>query len=380
MASLSGDAIAMPPSSVVFAALAVLLVVGVPVAWAVSRRRAVGPATAGPTAGTDERRPVDHREVPGLARGSAGDGATREWLRRLHAVGMEGRAFSQGAVVAGSPHAGVVARAVATLDRIETQPRYTPRRPHLLPQLMRTVSDPEASGKAIAAIAGQDPVLAGNLLRIASSALYRGQSRPVEDLAHAVAMVGTDGLRQLIAVALVQPVMGGGGSGPFRQLADLVWEHTQLSAAAAADHAQLVERGDAFSAQLAGLTHGLGAAAVARVARDQYGRQPALAPDAGVVEALLDAWATPTALRIATRWELSAPVHQALEDQQQETPRTALGRSLRFGRLAGALVVLCRHGRMDEAEALRTLAPSGAGEATATIWKRLRRGVEDPAA
>lgn len=369
----------MPSSTVVFAGLAVLLVAALSIGWTVSRRRTTvrSPAPAVPA---DGLRSNGLRDMPGLARGGTGDREGRELLQRLHAIGMEGRAFSHGAVVAGSPHADVVARAVATLGRIETQPRYTPRRPHLLPQLMRTVSDPDVSGKAIAAIAGQDPVLAGNLLRIASSALYCGQARPVEDLAHAVAMVGTDGLRQLIAVALVQPVMGGGGSGPFRQLADLVWEHTLLSAAAAADHAHLVEREEAFSAQLAGLTHGLGAAAVARVARDQYGRHPALAPDADVVEALLDAWATPTALRIAMKWELSAPIRQALEDQQQETPRTALGRSLRFGRVAGALVLLCRQGRMDEPEALRSLAPSGASEATVTIWKRLRRGADEAVA
>jgi len=372
----------MPPSSVVVAGFAVLLVAGVSIGWMTLRRR--GSATAGSGRGQGAAfgtsRSGEPSDTAGLARDHAGDREGRELLRRLYAVGTEGRAFSHGAVVAGSPHAEIVARAVGTLDRIDTQPRYTPRRPHLLPQLMRTVSDPDASGKAIAAIAGQDPVLAGNLLRIASSPLYCGQSRPVEDLAHAVAMVGTDGLRQLIAVALVQPVMGGGGTGPFRRLADLVWEHTLLSAAAAADHAQLVERADAFSAQLAGLTHGLGAAAVARVARDQYGRRPALAPDADVVHALLDAWATPTALRIAAKWELSAHVHQALEDQQQESPRTALGRSLRFGRMAGALVLLCREGRMDEADAMRTLAPSGAAETIAIIWKRLSRGADAPGA
>jgi len=75
---------------------------------------------------------------------------------------------------------------------------------------MRTVNDPNASGSAIAAIIGQDPTLAGNLLRIANSAFYRVQSTPVESVDRAVAMVGTDGIRRIIAAALVQPVMSDG--------------------------------------------------------------------------------------------------------------------------------------------------------------------------
>ncbi len=279
--------------------------------------------------------------------------------------------------MAGTAHADVVARSVATLATIETQPRYTPRRPQLLPQLMRTVNDPNASGQAMAAIIAKDPALAGNLLRIASSALYCVQSRPVENIAHAVAMVGTDGIRQLIAAALVQPVMGAAGGGSFGRLAAIIWDHTLLSSAAAADHAAAVERDDAFSAQLLGLMQGLGSATVARVARDQYAKRPGLVPDASVVAALLDGWAAPTARRFAEKWTLPARICQALDDQQHGVEPDSLGRSLRFGRSAAALAMLCKHGRAEEGEALAALASiEPRGHATADIWRRLRRGAE----
>lgn len=358
-----------------------LLVVGI-AGWVIRRRYASVPADASFGPATRARlAPAGPRETQAASRdrpsSDPGDVQGQDLLHRLHAVAFEDVAFSQDAIVAGTAHANVVTHAVSTLARIETQPRYTPRRPQLLPQLMRTVNDPRASGQAMAAIIAKDPALAGNLLRIASSALYCVQSRPVENIAHAVAMVGTDGIRQLIAAALVQPVMGAAGGGAFGRLATIIWDHTLLSAAAAADHAALVERDDAFSAQLLGLMQGLGSATVARVARDQYARHPGLVPDASVVAALLDGWAAPTARRLADKWTLPGRISQALDDQQRGVAPDSLGRSLRFGRSAAALAMLCKHGRVEEGEALRVLASiEHRGHATADIWKRLRRGAE----
>lgn len=371
----------MPTPSLLLTGLVVLLVVGI-AGWVVRRRYAPVPADAPSRPAARARlAPASVREPRTAPRhrhsSDPGDAQGQDLLHRLHAVAFEDVAFSHDAVVAGTAHADVVSHAVSTLAKIETQPRYTPRRPQLLPQLMRTVNDPHASGHAMAAIIAKDPALAGNLLRIASSALYCVQSRPVENIAHAVAMVGTDGIRQLIAAALVQPVMGAAGSGAFGQLATIIWDHTLLSAAAAADHAALVERDDAFSAQLLGLMQGLGSATVARVARDQYARRPGLVPDATVVAALLDGWSAPTARRIAEKWALPERICQGLDDQQRGTVPDSLGRSLRFGRSAAALAMLCENGRAQEDEALLLLASIEPREqVTADIWKRLRRGVD----
>lgn len=300
---------------------------------------------------------------------------TTELRHRLHALAFEdgapGRAVSDSA----DGHAAVTAAALAILSKIETQPRYTPRRPMLLPQLMRTVNDPDASGRAMAAIIGQDPTLAGNLLRIANSAFYRVQSTPVESIDRAVAMVGTDGIRQIIAAALMQPVLSNDG-GVFGRFPTIVWDHTLVAATAAADHAALVEREDAFAAQLVALLQGLGSIIVVQVVRDQYATRPTLVPDASVARAVLDRWAVATARRIAESWELSDRIGVALADQQRDvapSELSPLGRSLRFGEAAGALSMLCTHGRMDDAEARRLMASLGASAAASeNIWMRIR--------
>lgn len=343
--------------------------------WHLRRAPAVLRATtaASPVHG-DDSEPVEDAADPAVPVDAADPAVlARDLLGRFHAVALGGKP-----VVMRPGHAEVVAGTVEVLEHIEARPHYTPRRPNLLPQLMRKVNDPDASGKAIAAIIARDPALAGNLLRYANSALYRVQSKPVESIERAVALVGTDGIRQIIAAVLVQPVMGAGG-GVFARFAPVTWEHTLLSAAAAADHAKLVERDDAFAAQLLGLLHGLGATIVTRVVRDQYARQRGLVANASLAAGLLDQWAAPTACRLARKWELSGRIIQALDEQSLEDPAamSALGRSLRFGRLAGSLALLSRQGRLDPSCALPALAvvePRSAS--TPAIWERLRHGVD----
>src|SRR5690606_36583733 len=318
-------------------------------AW-LGRRRAVAPVR--------ERRPPARRNAaagfppdPSIA---VAAGLRRELLKELHALPFD-PAAGEPAAVAGPDHARVVSHAVEALRRVGTDIRSTPRRPGLLPQLMRTLNDPDASGIAIARIVGQDPTLAARLLKIANSALYRVQARPVESLERAVASVGSDGIRRLAAAALVQPVMGAPGDGVFGHLARQVWTHTALSSAAAAEHARRGSGADPFVVQLGGLMVGLGSAVVVRPVREQYVRRPALVPDAGATFALLDGWSAPVARRIARQWALPDPLGLLLDAVQEEGSAAANVRSLRFGSIAASLAMLCHEGALDEQEALGRL-------------------------
>ena len=77
----------------------------------------------------------------------------------------------------------------------------------------------------ISRIIAQDPALTGNLLRIANSPIYRVSSLPVESIDRAVTLVGVQGIRSIIATALLQPVMSG-RQRTFSRFPELVWEHT----------------------------------------------------------------------------------------------------------------------------------------------------------
>ncbi|WP_435003754.1 HDOD domain-containing protein [Xanthomonas arboricola] len=295
-------------------------------------------------------------------------------LRRMYAAVMSTPALADGHLPTDPAQAAVLAAVGAALDHVDLRPQLLPRRPQLLPQLMRAVNDPDASGRGIAAIIAQDPALAANLLRIANSALYRPQGGPLESLERAVVHIGTEGVRQIVAAAVMQPVLSLEG-GLYARLPAAVWDYALRTAAAAA--AYMRERGgDTLSAQLAGLLQGLGAVVILRVLRDTYAERPSLPYSLEVAAALVERHTAAVAKTIATTWDLPAALGTALDEQRPEHDTTlltsSLGMALRYGRLAAALAMLARNGAEQEEHALSvlsTLEPDHA--ANAALWQRL---------
>ena len=193
--------------------------------------------------------------------------------RGLHALALYPRLAGESTPVQAAGLGEAVARALQDRNWAARQPR----RPQLLPQLIQTVNDDAASARVMAAIIGQDPVLTGNLLRIANSPAYKVHERPVESLQRAVTLVGTEGVRQIISAVLVQPVMQVQCE-VFPQFSAIIWEHALLASRAAADHARTVTFGDAFAAQWLGLVQGLGASLVMRQLLQGQARGEAVEP------------------------------------------------------------------------------------------------------
>src|SRR5215218_6941397 len=75
-------------------------------------------------------------------------------------------------------HAPVFVAVQQILERIEARPEYIPRRPQLLPKLLATVNDNEATMAEMSRIIAQDPALTANLIRIANSPIYRATGLP----------------------------------------------------------------------------------------------------------------------------------------------------------------------------------------------------------
>ncbi|MBB3800771.1 HD-like signal output (HDOD) protein [Xanthomonas arboricola] len=368
--------------------IAVAMIVGALV-WMHMRQRAPAPAApdapttrpantaaaATPAVAPPSQPPHVPQPTHGVAHSSPTDPPPmRPLLRRMYAAVMANPSLAD-ASLPGDPAQLAVLEAVGhALAHVDLRPQLLPRRPHLLPQLMRAVNDPDASGRGIAAIIAQDPALAANLLRIANSALYRPQGGPLESLERAVVHIGTEGVRQLVAAAVMQPVLSLDG-GLHARLPAAVWDYALRTAAAAAAYVR--ERGgDTLSAQLAGLLQGLGAVVILRVLRDTYAERPGLPYSLEIAAALFERHTAAVAKTIATTWDLPAALGTALDEQRPEHDPTLLasplGRALRYGRLAAALAMLARHGAEQEEHALSvlsTLEPDQA--ANAALWQRL---------
>jgi len=294
-----------------------------------------------------------------------------ETFARLHQL-----SFGPAAVTAAWPpdHAEVISATAEVLQGASTEDRYTPRRPSLLPQLLRAVNDEDVSRRELVTIISKDPSLVGNLLKMANSSFYRVSAQAVESIDRAVVILGNDGIRSLIAAALAQPIFQIRG-GEFPRFPEIAWEHTFRTASATVAHSAIVEKSDPFAAQLLGLVAGMAGIVVFRVALDQYEARPKLRPHPGVMASLLDTQAVAVAKRISVSWGLSDRISAALDDQTTAVAadrQTALGRSLMFGRLASALAVLYTHKSIDDVTAQISMPISGMPAAElGRLWTRL---------
>jgi HD-like signal output (HDOD) protein len=329
------------------------------------------------TTGSNRTLTGSNRALTGGPHGTTASTASmsyNEALRRLVAFALDDAPREALSAPPNPDHAPVFLAVQRILEKIEARPEYIPRRPSLLPRLLATVNDNDATMTEMSQIIAQDPALTGNLLRIANSPLYRVSSLPIESIDRAVTLVGVRGIRAIIATALLQPVMSSHSGASYGKFPEFVWEHTLYSAMAAETHATQVENSEPFVAQLCGLLYGLSAIVVFRIVRDQFAAHPQLSPDPGSIARLLESWVAPTAGRIAVSWELSPRVQYALESQTLAAElqmENSLGRSLKFGRVAASLIVLCRLGRLSEPDA-RAVIVAGEGRRSQIerIWDR----------
>jgi HD-like signal output (HDOD) protein len=273
-------------------------------------------------------------------------------------------------------------------EQLATDPKYAMRRPMMLPQLLRAVHDRKSTQHQLANIFARDPALAGNLLKVANSPIYRVGEDPVESLDRAVALLGTDGLHSLIATVLVQPVFKLAAT-HYPRFPEIVWEHTFRSASAAENHAAQVENDDPFAAQLLALTMGLGVIVIYRIILDRYRELlDGKSPHPAVIISLIDSQCAGVAKRVAASWDLSERVLTALEEQRPrrrssdpQAPLSPLGRSLAFGRKLAALAVLHEHRRISEDTVRASMALEGASaEQFDSIWVKLIGHAERPKA
>jgi len=256
--------------------------------------------------------------------------------------------------------------AARVLGDLELQAKYLPRRPSLLPRLMSAINSDTNSMREMAKIIGDDGTLLAGLLRLANSSFYRvSGAKPIDSLEKAVALVGTDGLRSLVATALLHPVMTGTG-GPYSSFAEATWEHGQYAAACAELHAARIERADAFGARLLVLLLGLASNTVFRIAREHCLSEADMVSPAAMAK-LLDDWVAPTALRIAGSWQLPAELCSVLA--APDGPGLAC--SVRFGRLAGALLILVNRGHMRELSARAIVLADDRRAEVDRLWSRL---------
>ena len=313
-----------------------------------------GAEPAGPAPSAQGVQATDERADLRL-RATLADASRELWL---HALGAP-------AAAAASPQLLEPLRsAVRSVLEGELVERHFPRRPMLMPQLMSVVRDPTAAATRLAEIIAQDPVLTGNVLRLANSVWYRATQEPVETLQRAVITCGTDGLQSLATLSLMQPVFRG-EAGAFARLPQLLWERTTRAALAADLYAQRACPAERHSAQLLVLLRALGPLVVFRILDEHY-RTQSVARDAACSATLLVEFGARTAARIATQWASSERICAVLADlDADDRHRTVdevqmhMATAVAAGELLGTISVLMSERAWSSADGLAKAGETG---------------------
>jgi HD-like signal output (HDOD) protein len=239
-------------------------------------------------------------------------------------------------------HAAVLESVNAAAAGSVHQREYFPRRPMLLPRLLQTLNDSESTRQQLVNLILEDPSLAGSVLQRANSAYYRLTPEPIDSLDRAVVALGTDGLRGLMAIAILQPVFRL-PKGYFDNFAPITWEQALRCAVAAETYAKTTRSADPFIAQLLGLLSALARIVLFRLTMEMYRDWPNILPRAEVFIRSMQAQGPRVAGLIASTWELSDPSVTALDQRALRiapAEMTPLGRAVYFGELCGALAML----------------------------------------
>lgn len=142
-----------------------------------------------------------------------------------------------------------------------------PTMPAVASQVVRAVDDPDRSIEDIRKLIEQDAAIAARILKISNSALY-GFPSEIQSLAHAISLLGTMTVRNLVLAASMKETYK-----RFGLMEKLLWQHSSLAGPTAAMLATRpgidVDPDIAFTA---GLMHHVGKTALANSHRNDYER------------------------------------------------------------------------------------------------------------
>ncbi|QGU32725.1 HDOD domain-containing protein [Thermochromatium tepidum] len=196
-----------------------------------------------------------------------------------------------------------------------------PRLPMVIPQLMRSLKDDTMTGAQLARQIAKDPVLVGEVIRVANSPYYR-RAHKISSIEQAVLILGRDGLHQIIARVAFYPIFNL-KSGHFTNLAaGRVW--TQSERCALVCHCLAEHRDqDVFSAYLAGLVANVGLMVGFRLMDQVLASPRDLIPNSRAFYAVFIERSRQTSHRIIKEWDFPEGIIRAIDEQANPEPNAA---------------------------------------------------------
>lgn len=202
----------------------------------------------------------------------------------------------------------VLDEVAALSSRPEAGAILVPRVPEIIPRLLASLADEDASVQDLSREVAQDVVLVAEVLREANSAYYSPAS-PVKNVEAAIMMLGQNGLRMLLARIAFRPIIKLQSESFAKRAAPQVWEHSVKCALAASLIAPGLRAG-MFEAYLAGLMQDLGLMVAFRLC-DRF-CEAGKVPSSSEFGIALLAASRQLSAAIAAHWDFPQPVCDAI--------------------------------------------------------------------
>jgi len=239
--------------------------------------------------------------------------------------------------------------------------KYFPRRPMVIPKLMSAIRSDDSTTRELVDIISQDPVLTGNILQLANSTFYRVSKEPVETVARAVVLLGTDGLRSVIANSVMQPIFKV-PEGYYDDFAPTIWDLAVRSAMAAQAWARSTKKCNGFSAHLGSLIQHMAYIVLFKLTADLYQRASGSLPRPEVFVRIFEQQANRVCKLIADEWQLADNVRQAFSEFELGLDVEALcplATAMHLGRIAGLGSFMHQIGKFDDNQVLALIEHHG---------------------
>ncbi len=281
--------------------------------------------------------------------------------------------------LAGLCNVDVINHVAETRDIILLDRQYLPHQPLILPRLMSAMRRDDSSSAELVDIILRDAGLTGKILKMANSSFYRIAREPVRSVEYAVVLLGLDGLKSLVAAAVMEPVLKFSDD-QFRDFSNTVWEQALDSAFAAQNYAQKTDPGVCFSANLMALISSVAQVVLFRFTHSVYEKFYQCEPNAETIVEVLETQSDYVVRQIMKSWELGEELMDSLDDYFRQRPLdqcNTLSKALYYGCLVGRLSVLLKRNRMTVLEARRILSNKGLSrEMVHCILRPSLRGID----
>ncbi len=212
------------------------------------------------------------------------------------------------------PQKLVIDIARTTLSEKDYRLKAIPRLPTIIPKLLRSLRDPEASARNYVEIINKDPALSAAVLKLANSVYFNPTTKRIDNIEFAVVKLGIEGLRAVLSAAVMQPLVQRKNDF-FNHFGLRLWEHT-LSVAVACETIAAVRGLEPYKAYLLGLSHDIGKVTLFSELSKQFRQNPdSAAPPAEAFLPLLKERSASLSAAIAMDWELPKEICSALQQQ-----------------------------------------------------------------